>query len=172
MASKSQSGELARSRDKAAPARAHRTPAALPLWESELERFFDDMRLPWARWWRPARRLLRREAFIEPPAVDVIDEKDHVLVKAELPGMGKNDVEVEVTDSTLTIRGEKKHEEETKDENFYRCEREYGSVYRAIDLPAAVKPSDVTATFNNGVLEIRMPKTDEAKRKAVKVAVR
>jgi len=163
--------EEAKSTEKAkAPVRAEALMPASP-WESELERFFDDLRLAWPRWWRPGRRLFHREAFIQPPAIDLVDEKDHLVVKAELPGLSKDDVEVELTDSTLTIRGEKKHEKEVREENYYRSEREYGSVYRSIDLPVEVETQNVTAAFKDGVLEIRMQKTEEAKRQAVKVPV-
>lgn len=153
------------------PARASKPIAASP-WESELERFFDEFRFPWPRWLRPGQRLFHNHAFIQPPAIDVVDENGHLVVKAELPGLSKDDVQVELTDSTLIIRGEKKHEKETKEQNYYRSECEYGSVYRSIHLPVPVKTEDVSAAFKDGVLEIRMPKTEEAKRKAVKLAVK
>lgn len=150
-------------------------PAALhpvPSWENEIERLFDDFwRMPWPRWWRPERWGLREAGLIHPPAVDVLDEKDHIVVKAELPGLAKEDVQVDLTDSTLTIRGEKRQEKEVKEKNFYRREREYGSFSRAIRLPTEVKTGEATAVFKDGVLEIKLPKTEEAKQKAVKVPV-
>lgn len=99
------------------------------------------------------------------------DEADHIVVKAELPGLTKEDVEVDLTDSTLTIRGEKKREKEVKEKEYYRREREYGACSRSIALPAQVKTGEATAVFKEGVLEISLPKTDEAKQKAVKVPV-
>lgn len=141
-------------------------------WESELEQFFDDFRrLAWPRWWRRERSWFPRGDFIQAPVVDVMDEKDEIVVKAELPGLAKEDVEVELRDSALTIKGEKKREKEIKEAHYYRSEREYGSVYRSIELPVAVKTEGVKATFKDGVLEVRLPKTEEAKRKSVKVAV-
>lgn len=168
---KAKEGGKAKEETAPVPVRAGRLIPASP-WEGELERFFDDIRhLAWPRWWRPERRLFRREAFIQTPAVDVLDDKDQLVIKAELPGLSKEDVEVELTNSMLTIKGEKQREKEIKEEHYYRSEREYGSVYRSIELPVAVKAQEVKATFKDGVLEIRIPKTEEAKQKAVKVQV-
>jgi HSP20 family protein len=145
--------------------------APASLWEREFERFFDDFRhLTWPRFWRPERWPFQRGA-IHAPAIDVVDEKDEVVVKAELPGLAKDDVRVELTDSTLIIKGEKRREKEVKEENYYRSEREYGSIHRSVELPVAVKTENVKATFKDGVLEVRLPKTEEAKRKPVKVQV-
>lgn len=145
-------------------------PASRP--ETDLERFLDDLRFGWPHWFRSGRRLFEREALIHPPAIDILDEKDHLVVKAELPGMSKEDIKVELSDSTLTIRGEKKHEKEVKEENYYRSEREYGSVFRSVHLPAEVNRDSVTAALKDGVLEIRMAKATDSKRKAVTVAVK
>jgi HSP20 family protein len=92
-------------------------------------------------------------------------------VKAELPGMSKSDIEVTVSDSTLTLKGEKKKEEEVKEKEYYRCERAYGSFLRTVDLPAEVKAEGVKAIFKDGVLEIRLPKSEKAKQKEVRVQV-
>ena len=105
------------------------------------------------------------------PAVDVFEEKDDIVVKAEIPGMDKDNIEVNLTDHTLTIKGEKKKEEEVKEENYYRSERSYGSFFRTLELPKDVHGDKVKATFKNGVLEVRMPKTEEAKAKEIKVKV-
>ncbi len=165
---------VAKTAEKAKPPAKAQPLQPVPTWEHEIERFFDDFwRMPWPpRWWRPGRWGLREAGLIQPPAVDVVDEKDHVVVKAELPGLAKEDVQVDLTDSTLTIRGEKKQEKEVKEKNFYRREREYGSFSRAIRLPAEVKTGEATAVFKDGVLEVRLPKTEEAKQKAVKVPVK
>ena len=105
------------------------------------------------------------------PAVDVYEEKDDVVIKAEIPGLEKEDISVQVTDSTLMIKGEKKREEEIKEQDYYRCERSFGSFTRAVNLPSEVKADQVKASFKNGVLEVRMPKTEEAKKKAVTVKI-
>ncbi len=108
---------------------------------------------------------------ISPPAVDFFEEKDEIVVKAELPGMDKDEIEVNLTDHTLTIKGEKKKEEEVKDENYCKSERSYGSFMRTLELPTEVHSDKVKATFKNGVLEVRLPKTEQAKAKEVKVKV-
>jgi HSP20 family protein len=105
------------------------------------------------------------------PAVDVFEKENEVIVKAEIPGLSKDDVEVNLTNSTLTISGEKKKEEEVKDRNYYRCERSFGSFSRTIELPAEVKTEEAKASFKDGLLEIHLPKTEAAKRKLVKVDV-
>jgi HSP20 family protein len=93
------------------------------------------------------------------------------VVTAELPGIDKDNISVNLTDHTLTIKGEKKKEEEIKEENYYRSERSYGSFLRTLELPRDVHADKVKASFKNGVLEVRLPKTEEAKAKEVKVKV-
>lgn len=144
----------------------------LRAWEREIDRMFADF--PFLRW--PRLRALEpfrfaRELRLEAPALDMYEEKDAVVVKAEVPGISKDDLEVILRGSTLTVKGEKKREEEAKDKNYYRCEREYGAFLRTVELPAEVKPEAVSATFKDGVLEVRLPKTEEAKKKEVRVAV-
>jgi HSP20 family protein len=151
------------------PARAL---SPLRSWEREIERMFEDF--PFFRWprfrhYEPFR--FPRELRLRAPSLDMYEEKDEVVVKSELPGMTKDDIEISLTDSTLTLKGEKKKQEEVKEKDFYRCERQYGSFLRTIDLPAAVKTDGAKAIFKDGVLEVRLPKTEEAKRKLVKVDV-
>ena len=104
-------------------------------------------------------------------AVDLYEEKDDIVVKAELPGMEKDNIGVNLSDRRLTIKGEKKQEEEVKKEGYYRSERSYGSFVRALELPREVQTDKVKAAFKNGILEIRLPKTEEAKKKEAKVKV-
>lgn len=133
-----------------------------------MEDFFGRrMRRPW---W-PERWSRTDEMEVKPPIVDVFEEKDDIVIKAELPGIEKDNVEVNLTDHTLTIKGEKKKEEEVKEENYYRAERSYGSFLRTLDLPKDVHADKVKASFKNGILEVRMPKTEEAKAKEIKVKV-
>jgi len=108
---------------------------------------------------------------ITTPTVDLYEEKDDIVVKAELPGMEKDNIEVNLSDDRLTIRGEKKKEEEIKKENYYRSERSYGSFIRTLELPTEVQADKVKANFKNGVLEIRLPKTEESKKKETKVKI-
>ena len=98
------------------------------------------------------------------PLVDLKEKKDEILVKAEVPGMKKEDVQISLEDNTLLIKGEKKHEEkkEDKDEGYYYRECSYGSFSRAINLPAKVKEDKVDASYRNGILEITLPKAEES----------
>lgn len=91
------------------------------------------------------------------PQIEVLQSNGQFMVKADLPGLTKDDVEVELTDNLLTISGERTEEKEEKREGFYRSERSYGSFYREVLLPEGAKTEDAAATFHNGVLEITMP---------------
>ncbi len=138
----------------------------LARWEREMERVFDDfvgrrMRPVWGD----------SEIGLSIPAVDLYEEKDEIVAKTELPGVAKENIQVNISDHLLTIKGEKKREEETKEKNFYRSERSYGAFSRAIELPADVQGEKARASFKNGVLELHLPKTEEAKKKEVKVKV-
>jgi len=103
------------------------------------------------------------------PPVDIYETAEAIVLKAELPGIGKENLNVEVKDNTLTLRGEKKFEKEVKEENYYRVERSYGMFQRAFALPSTVQSDKVRAKFKDGVLEISLPKAEEAKPKQIKV---
>jgi HSP20 family protein len=152
---------------------ALRTPfGTLSRLEQDMERMFNDFwRRPFLGLWDSDRWWPGRTLGLQMPAVDVYEEKDDVVVKAEIPGLSKEEIEVMLTDSTLTIKGEKKKEEETKEKNYYCSERSSGSFSRHLELPAEVKTDQAKASFKDGILEIRLPKTEEAKKKAVKVKV-
>ena len=105
------------------------------------------------------------------PTIDLTETKDKLVVKAELPGLEAKDVELTLTDDVLTIQGEKKEEKEEKDEHHFFVERYTGSFERQIRLPAHVKTDKVDAKFDKGVLTITLPKTEEAKKKAIKIKV-
>jgi len=91
------------------------------------------------------------------PRIEVLQNNGQLMVRADLPGLTKDDVNVELTDDVLTISGERKEEKEEKREGFYRSERSYGTFYREIPLPEGAKTEDAVATFRNGVLEVTMP---------------
>jgi HSP20 family protein len=123
---------------------------------SELDRMFEESPWPTLRW--PSFGLgAISEAATWSPRIDVFERDQRLVTSIDLPGMKKEDVKVEVTDGQLTISGERKHETEEKGEHFYRSEREYGSFYRAVPLPAGAKVEDVKATFTEGVLEVSVP---------------
>ena len=106
------------------------------------------------------------------PSVDISETKDSFVVKAELPGMDAKDVKVSMSGDMLTIKGEKKTEEEEKDEHHYCVERYCGSFQRTFQLPTAVKGDKVEATFDKGVLKVMLPKVEEAKKKDIEVKVK
>jgi HSP20 family protein len=105
------------------------------------------------------------------PKIDIYREKDNLMVKADLPGLTKDDVEVLVDNGKLLIKGERKEEKETKEEDFYRCERSYGSFYRHIPLPEGVDLEKVHAKVTEGVLEVTVPLPAAAKSNTKKVKV-
>ncbi len=142
----------------------------LTRWESEMDRMMDDFFGRRMRPWWPE-RWQRGDSEITTPAVDVYEEKDEIVVKAELPGMEKNDIEVNISDSELTLKGEKKKEEKVEEDDYYRCERSYGAFLRSVELPKDVQADKIKASFKNGILEVRLPKTEEAKTKEIKVKV-
>ncbi len=93
------------------------------------------------------------------PSVDVVETDKEIKVSAELPGLDEKQIDVSLSRDALTIKGEKKEEQEQKGENYYRLERSYGNFQRTIPLPCEVETDDVDATFKNGVLTIKLPKT-------------
>ncbi|UCD48231.1 MAG: Hsp20/alpha crystallin family protein [Deltaproteobacteria bacterium] len=106
------------------------------------------------------------------PAVDIYESNDSVVVKAELPGVEKDQISVEVKDGILSLRGERKFEKEVKEESYHRIERSYGSFQRSFSLPVSVDQEKVTAQFKNGVLEVTLPKKEQAKPKQIQVNVK
>lgn len=105
------------------------------------------------------------------PAVDVYEDDDAFHIRADLPGLKSEDIDITLDNNTLSISGEKKNENETKEENVYRSERYYGKFLRSIELPSAVDTSKIEANYKNGVLEIAVPKTEEARPKQIKIKV-
>ncbi len=106
------------------------------------------------------------------PSVDISETKDNFVVKAELPGLEAKDVNVSISGDVLTIKGEKKGEEEEKDEHYHRVERYSGSFQRIFQLSSGVKADKIEATFDKGVLKVTLPKVEEAKKKEIEVKVK
>jgi HSP20 family protein len=105
------------------------------------------------------------------PAMDLVETDEHFVLKADLPGLTESDVNIEVEDNVLTVSGERKAEHEDKREGYVRVERAYGAFRRSLTLPEGVEPETVTASFENGVLEVRIPKPEERKPRRVAIQV-
>jgi len=142
----------------------------LERFRREIDRLFEDF-FSGVRFPSLFKRVRELEEFPTYPAIDMYDDKDNVVVKAEVPGLSKDDIEIQIKGRDLIIKGEKKKEEEIKEDNYYYAERSYGSFSRVIRLPIDIKPDKVKAKFKNGVLEIILPKVEEAKPKEIKVEV-
>jgi HSP20 family protein len=103
------------------------------------------------------------------PAVDIYETENSVVLTAELPGMDEKDIQLKIENNNLVLKGERKFEKETKEENYHRIERAYGSFYRSFTIPTAVDQERITAEYNNGVLKVTMPKKEEVKPKEIKI---
>ena len=106
------------------------------------------------------------------PAVDIFETKDNLVLRAELPGMNKDDVHISVENNVLTLKGERKIDKEIKRENYHRVERTYGTFCRSFTLPTSVAKNKIEATFRDGVLEVIMPHAEEAKPKQIEIKVK
>ena len=129
----------------------------------EIDRLFDS----------PLTELTRTSQLLSgwTPALDVFEEKDNFVVKAELPGMKKEDIEVSFHAGSLSISGERKSETQHEDAEVYRAERFFGRFQRTVTLPAAVAADKVKAAYKDGVLTVTLPKTEEAKPKQIDVSI-
>jgi len=105
------------------------------------------------------------------PAVDIYEHEGNIVLKAELPGVEANDVDVRIENNTLTLRGERKWDNEVKQESYHRVERAYGTFTRSFTLPSVVDQEKIKADFKDGVLRLMLPKREEAKPKQINIAV-
>lgn len=104
------------------------------------------------------------------PALDVSEDKEHnIVVKADLPGLKKEEISVALDNTVLTIRGERKSETEKQDKNFYRMERSYGTFERSIDLGVPVDEAKISARYKDGVLELVLPRVEQSKKKQIEI---
>ena len=124
---------------------------------SEVNRLFDTL-------FQPADRSQRWV-----PAMDLVEADDHFVLKADLPGLAKGDVNIEVQDNVLTVSGERKTEHERKEKGFYRLERSFGRFSRSLTLPEGVNADAINASFENGVLEVSIPKPEERKPRRIEI---
>ena len=103
------------------------------------------------------------------PAMDLVETDDHFVLRADLPGMSEDDVKIELEDNTLTVSGERKAEHESEGEGYYRVERASGSFSRSLTLPQGVDAEAVAASFDRGVLEVRIPKPEQRKPRRIEI---
>ena len=139
---------------------------------AEMEQMFDDFFQ--RRFFAPS--LMPRFKFPEltniSTSVDMFEDGNDLVIKADLPGIKKEEISVDFTDDIITISGEKKSEEKTERKDYYRVERSYGSFVRKLRLPVEIQTDKTNASFIDGVLEIRMPKNESKKPKAQKITVK
>ncbi len=164
-----------KSATKAEPAPAHRAWQPFESLHNEIDRLFDEFSFGWPRL-ATARRatepLWSRTPATMPVAVEVGEDDKGYTVTAELPGLDEKDIEVALTDDTVTIKGEKKEEKEEKKKDYYFSERTYGAFQRSFVLPGDVDHAKVTAEMKKGVLTISMPKAPEAQKKTRKLDIK
>jgi HSP20 family protein len=136
--------------------------------ENLMRSFFDDF---FDITGRPSGNRRRRweEGGIWSPATDLIDKKDKLVARIELPGVEKRDVKISLSENNLTVQGEIEKDKETKKEDYYCCERVYGTYSRTISLPAEIDQDKIKANFKNGILEIIIPKKAEKKPKEITI---
>lgn len=137
----------------------------------EMERLMEEF-FPrgWLRRWDwPVFPEFSRRMELRVPKVDIVDRDAEVVVRAEIPGVDKKDLDVSVTGDTVTIKGQSSWEEKEEKGDYYRCEISRGSFSRTLSLPAGVDATQAKATFKNGLLELVLPKKEEAKRQSVKI---
>ena len=125
------------------------------LFSTNLSRTFDDEGMARGAW---------------NPSVDIYENKDHIVLEAELPGMKREDFDLSIENNVITLRGERRFEKQDEGDNFHRVERSYGSFSRSFTLPQTVQTDHVTAEYRNGVLRVTMPKREEVKARRIEVA--
>jgi HSP20 family protein len=104
------------------------------------------------------------------PSVDIYEDKDRLILEAELPGMNRDDFDISVENNVITLRGERKFEKKTDGDNYHRVERSYGSFTRSFTLPQTVTAEGATADFENGVLRVSLPKREETKARKIEIS--
>jgi HSP20 family protein len=144
----------------------------------EIEGLFDDFRLPTRHLpFRGSRLALdmpwkRTEGWSIAPAVDFVEGEKEYEISAELPGMDEKNIEVKLSNGTLTIKGEKQEEREEREKDYYLSERRFGSIHRSFQIPDGVDAAKIEATFANGLLKVKLPKTAEAQQSETKITVK
>jgi len=137
----------------------------------ELERMRREMDRLWESFFeeRPRRKI--EESGEWGPSLDLSETKNDLIVKAEVPGIDPKGIDISLSNDVLTIKGEKKQEKEEKEENYHFIERSYGAFSRSIRLPREVQSDKINASYKNGLLKVTLPKSEEAKKKEIKIKV-
>jgi len=135
----------------------------LNMLQDRMNRLFDDAGSTW-RTDEPAATTSWS------PSVDIFETEGEIVVKAELPGIDRKDIQLNLENNVLSLRGERKFQKETKDDNYHRIERSYGAFRRSFSIPASVDEERIRADYNDGVLKIVLPKKDQTKPKQIKIA--
>ncbi len=136
---------------------------------------FEQMRREMDRFWDSFFERGRRGKVEEEgawfPTLDLTETKDDLVIKAEIPGIDPKDIDISLSDGILTIKGEKKQEREEKEEAYHLIERSYGAFARSLQLPKGIQSDKIQATYKNGVLRVVLPKSEEAKKREIKIKV-
>ena len=135
----------------------------LGMLQDRMNRLFDDA----GRGWRSDEPAATTSWS---PSVDIFETEGEIVVKSELPGIDRKDITLHLENNVLTLRGERKFEKETKEENYHRIERSYGNFSRSFSIPATVDEEKIRADYKDGVLKIVLPKKEQAKAKQIKIA--
>ncbi|MBT8351017.1 MAG: Hsp20/alpha crystallin family protein [Deltaproteobacteria bacterium] len=135
----------------------------MAMLHNRFNRFFDD------DFYAPSRENDELAMTSWNPVVDIYDNDSNIIIKAELPGLNKKDIVIDLKDRVLTLKGERSFENEAKDENYYKRERCFGKFHRAFTLPVGLKADKIKANFKDGVLKIDIPKPEEEKPKQITI---
>lgn len=158
------------SKQEITPRRESQMPQRIMSPFDEMERMFENF-LP-SGWLRPMRTPMwggELAPGAKIPPVDIIDRDEEIVLRAEMPGIDKDSIDVSLSDNSVTLRGSSRHEEKESDEHYYRSEISRGAFSRTVTLPADVDGDKAKATFKEGVLELTMPKIERSKRHSIKV---
>jgi len=137
----------------------------------EFERMRRDMDRLWDSFLEGGSRRRSEERGEWLPSLDVSETKNELVVKAEVPGMDAKDIDISLSDGVLTIKGEKKQEKEEKEADYHLIERSYGAFARSVQLPKEVQGGKISASYKDGILKITLPKSEEGKKKEIKIKV-
>jgi len=135
----------------------------MDVFSDRFDRFFDDTFFP-ATWFNEGSGLSNWK-----PVVDIYDHEEKIVIKAELPGVDKKDIHVDVKDGVLTLSGERSYENEVKEDKYHRKERAFGKFHRSFTLPDGLDPDKIEADYKDGILKIDIPKPEEKKPKKISI---